>query len=75
MFGLTPTEARLAVLLAEGASLQNVAEQLEITEQTARTYCKRIFGKTGTSRQADLVRLVITSVASLVDTESELPDS
>ncbi|WP_460588255.1 helix-turn-helix transcriptional regulator [Haliea atlantica] len=69
LFGLTPTEARFAVLLAEGESLQTVAERLGITEQTARTYCKRIFSKTGTSRQADLVRLVITSVASLVESE------
>lgn len=65
LFGLTPTESRLAVMLADGCSLQEIATALGITEQTARTYSKRIFSKTGASRQSDLVRLVLTSLANL----------
>lgn len=65
LFGLTPTESRLAVMLADGISLQWIATELGITEQTARTYSKRVFAKTGTSRQAELVRLVLTSLANL----------
>lgn len=65
LFGLTPTESRLAVMLADGGSLQGIAAELGITEQTARTYSKRVFAKTGTSRQAELVRLVLTSLANM----------
>lgn len=65
LFGLTPTESRVAVMLAEGESLQQIAAHLGIAELTARTYCKRIFSKTGVSRQADLVRLILTSLATL----------
>lgn len=65
LFGLTPTESRLAVMLTEGESLQEIAANLGIAELTARTYCKRIFSKTGASRQSDLVRLILTSLATL----------
>lgn len=65
LFGLTPTESRLTVMLADGCSLQQIAVELGITEQTARTYSKRIFSKTGASRQSDLVRLVLTSLANM----------
>lgn len=57
-FGLTPTEARLAGLLAQGRSLQEVGEQLRISLGTARTHLKSIFLKTGASRQSELVRLL-----------------
>lgn len=66
LFGLTTTEARLAVMLANGQTLDEVRNNLGVTEQTARTYCKRVFAKTGTNRQAELVRLVLTSLANLV---------
>lgn len=65
LFGLTPTESRLAVMLAEGESLREIAANLGIAELTARTYSKRIFAKTGASRQSDLVRLILTSLAML----------
>jgi DNA-binding CsgD family transcriptional regulator len=38
-----------------------VAEMLGISEPTVRTHLKRIFSKTGTSRQADLLRLLQNS--------------
>jgi DNA-binding CsgD family transcriptional regulator len=65
LFGLTPTEARLATLLADGQSLTEVALSLGVSEGSARGYCKRIFAKTGINRQAELVRLVLKSVAPL----------
>lgn len=65
LFGLTPSEAFLASLLAIGFTLSDAAAKLDVTEGTARIYAKRIFAKTGVSRQADLVRLVLNSVASL----------
>lgn len=65
LFGLTPAEARIAVLLASGLSLREIADHIGITEKTARSYSKQAYQKTGVSRQADLVRLLLTSVAIL----------
>lgn len=65
LFGLTAAEARLAALLADGMSLAEAAAALAISEGSARTYSKRIFAKIGVSRQAELVRLVLKSVAAL----------
>ncbi|WP_019515150.1 helix-turn-helix transcriptional regulator [Sphingomonas sp. Mn802worker] len=64
-YGLTWAEARMAVALAEGASIVEAATRLNITEQTARHYSKRLYTATGTRGQAELVRLVWTSVAAL----------
>lgn len=65
LFDLTPAEARLAVRLAQGLTLDQAASCLGVTLTTARTYCKRAMAKAGASRQADLVRLVLTSLARL----------
>jgi DNA-binding CsgD family transcriptional regulator len=65
LFGLTPTEALLATLLSNGLTLTEAAARLEVTENTVRSYAKKIFAKTGVSRQTELVRLVLTSVALL----------
>ncbi len=65
LFGLTAAEVALALLLAEGCTLAQAAAKLELTENSARTCSKRIFAKTGVSRQAELVRLILSSVALL----------
>ncbi len=65
LFDLTPAEANLATLLARGLSLAEVSSAQNISQHTARAQLKSIFAKTGVSRQAELVRLVLKSVASL----------
>jgi DNA-binding CsgD family transcriptional regulator len=65
LFALTPAEANLATLLARGLSLAQVSSTQSISQHTARAQLKSIFAKTGVSRQAELVRLVLKSVASL----------
>ena len=65
LFGLTISEASLAIVLADGMTLAEGAKKLNITENTARTVSKRIFSKTGARRQAELVRLILSSVALL----------
>jgi DNA-binding CsgD family transcriptional regulator/PAS domain-containing protein len=65
LFQLTPAESNLAVLLARGLSLAEVSEVQSISQHTARAQLKSIFAKTGVSRQAELVRVVLKSVASL----------
>jgi DNA-binding CsgD family transcriptional regulator len=59
LYGLSPTECRLADMLAAGTELTLAAEHLKITVQTARFHLKAIFQKTGTNRQTDLVRLIL----------------
>ncbi|AHE54227.1 helix-turn-helix transcriptional regulator [Sphingomonas sanxanigenens] len=65
LHGLAIGEARLALLLADGHSLAEAAPMLGLTIETARNYSKRLYAKTATRGQADLVRLVLTSVAVL----------
>lgn len=65
LFGLTPSEAALATLLAQGADLDEAAEQLEIRRNTARSHLQSIFAKTGANRQSELVRTILSSVATL----------
>jgi DNA-binding CsgD family transcriptional regulator/PAS domain-containing protein len=57
-YGLTPREAMLALMLAEGQTLEQAAERLTMRYETARTHMRRILSKTRTSRQADLVMLL-----------------
>jgi DNA-binding CsgD family transcriptional regulator len=54
-YGLTPREAALASALFEGHTLRQSAKELRMTYETARSHLRRIFSKTGTSRQADLL--------------------
>lgn len=65
LFGLTPSEAALAMHLAKGLTLDEAAEQMEVSRNTARAHLRAIFSKTGVSRQTMLVRLVLKSVATL----------
>ncbi len=63
LYGLTAAEAKLAQALTAGKSLHNLAKDLGITTGTARTHLSRIYLKTDTHRQAELVQLVLTSPA------------
>lgn len=57
-FGLSPTEARVAVQLAQGAVIKQIAKAHGTSVSTIRTQVVSILNKTGVRRQADLVRLV-----------------
>ncbi|HEV7410152.1 MAG TPA: helix-turn-helix transcriptional regulator [Bradyrhizobium sp.] len=57
-FHLTPAELRVLFSIVEIGGAAEVAEVLGISEATVRTHLHRLFEKTGTSRQADLVKLV-----------------
>ncbi len=58
LLGLTLNEARVASLVGVGLQPRAVADHLGIAEETARTVLKRVFGKVGVSRQAELVALL-----------------
>lgn len=69
LYGLTPVETRLAVALANGLTLKQVAEELETTHETVRTYIKRVYSKTGARTQAQLVRIVLNGPAALLNSK------
>jgi DNA-binding CsgD family transcriptional regulator len=54
-FKLTPTQSRLALRIAEGASLREAAERLDMRYATARVHLKAIFAKLEVRTQAALV--------------------
>lgn len=59
IFHFTPAEAKLASIVARGASMQCAAEELKISPETARTQLKAVFAKTNTHRQSELVALLL----------------
>jgi DNA-binding CsgD family transcriptional regulator/PAS domain-containing protein len=57
-FKLTPTELQVLLAIVEVGGAPDVAEALGVAESTVKTHLKRLYHKTGASRQADLVKLV-----------------
>jgi DNA-binding CsgD family transcriptional regulator len=66
LYQLTPTEARVACAVMEGQGLKQSAQQLGIGVSTARTHLCRVFEKTGTRRQGELIRLLLEGPALIV---------
>jgi DNA-binding CsgD family transcriptional regulator len=66
LFAITAAEARLTLQLLQGRTLAQASEKLGISVETARTHLKHVLAKTGTRRQADLVRLMLNSPAALL---------
>lgn len=58
LHGLTGGELRVLMALSQGLGGTEVADMLGISEPTVRTHLQRIFSKTGTSRQTDLLRML-----------------
>src|SRR5437764_388025 len=58
-FRLTPAEAKLACVIARGASPEIAAGELKISRETARNQLKSVFAKTDTHRQSELVALIL----------------
>jgi DNA-binding CsgD family transcriptional regulator/PAS domain-containing protein len=69
LYDLTASEARLASLLLQDENLVDAAERLGISHNTARTHLQRIYDKTGTRRQAELVRVLMAGVGGLAVSE------
>lgn len=61
LYGLTKREAELAAALARGMRVSDFAIYRNISLNTVNTQLKSIMGKTCTSRQSDLIRLIVTS--------------
>jgi DNA-binding CsgD family transcriptional regulator len=67
-FKLTPSELRALLGIVEVGGIPETAEALGISENTLKTHLRRLFDKTGTSRQADLVKLIAGYFNPLVAT-------
>lgn len=59
LFGLTQTEATIAVRIAAGLTIDRIAEDLGIGVGTVRIHLKAIFLKTHTHRQAELTSVLL----------------
>ena len=66
-FKLTPTELRVLLAIVEVGGIPEVAEAFGVADTTVRTHVSRLFEKTGTARQADLVKLVASYTTPLAD--------
>jgi DNA-binding NarL/FixJ family response regulator len=65
LYGLTRAEAILASAMMQGKSVERSCLELGISTNTARTHLKRIFCKTDTSRQGELISLLLSSPAMM----------
>lgn len=59
LFGLTPAESRVALLMARGESVNRLADLIGVSRNTVRSQVKSIYAKTGVNRQTDLIRLLL----------------
>jgi len=75
LFGFTASEAVLAAQLANGLSLEDACQQMNISRNTAKSHLRAIFGKAGVNRQSDLALALHSSVAFLCANEQDLQDS
>lgn len=66
ILGLTPAQSHVAAMLAEGLTLRDIAVATGRSVTTVKWHLGHIFARVGVSRQADLVRLVLSS--------ADLPD-
>lgn len=64
-FGLTVAEARVACLLLDGEGVGRVSERLCVSRNTVRTHLQRIFAKTNTKRQGELIRVLLSAMPSI----------
>ena len=70
LFGLTPAESRLVGALVAGSTLDQYAQRRGVSLGTTRGQLKQALAKTGAARQAELVRIVLSSAAAqLLSTE------
>jgi DNA-binding CsgD family transcriptional regulator len=58
LFDLTPAEARVACSLAAGKTVDDIASDGQISSNTIRTHVRGVLGKTGCSRQSEVVALL-----------------
>jgi DNA-binding CsgD family transcriptional regulator len=66
-FKLTPAEMRVLFAMVEVGGVPEMAATLGISETTVKSHLQRLFDKTGTKRQADLVKFVAGFMSPLAE--------
>jgi DNA-binding CsgD family transcriptional regulator len=66
LYNLSPTESKIAAMLVFNPHLEEVAQAMGITYNTARTHLKRIYLKTGTNRLSALVHRIMTGPVGIL---------
>jgi len=65
LYRLTPSEMRVLSAVSDVGGVSTVADAIGISQATVKTHLQRLFAKTGTNRQADLIKLVATHSSPL----------
>lgn len=73
LFGLSPSEAKLALVLSRGRNLEEAAGELGLSLETVRTYSKKIYAKTGARGLPDLMRILMRSILAFAPDGSTRP--
>lgn len=60
LFDLTPAESKVAIMLCAGRAPKEIARDLQVSVATVRSHLASLLAKTGTSRQVQLVRLMMS---------------
>ena len=66
LFGLTAAEARVALAMVEGDGPREAAEKLGVSFYTVRAHLVRIYDKTSTRRQSELVALILRTLGVML---------
>jgi DNA-binding CsgD family transcriptional regulator len=64
MFDLTPAESKITIALLHGGDLRGIAAAQRVSLETVRSHLKSVFAKTNTSRQADLIALLMRATGT-----------
>ena len=67
LYALTPAEERLVFGLVAGKQIEDLSDELGTSAHTLRSQLKSIFRKTGTKRQTEVIKLVLTGPAAVQD--------
>jgi len=60
VYRLTPSEAQVAISIANGKSIDDIAKTSNHSDHTIRSHLKATFRKMGVSRQSELIKLLLT---------------
>jgi DNA-binding CsgD family transcriptional regulator len=74
-YNLTPSEPRVLLAIVRVGGVPETAGALGVAEATVKTHLHRLFGKTGASRQADLVKLVAGFASPLMSARRLVADN
>lgn len=74
VFGLTPSEARIASELSAGHCVTEIAQTLQLSEWTVRTYLKGLYAKIGVTRQHQLVAWMADIAVPFAGSAGHSPD-